>query len=181
MRVLERFASALFGLVVVLIASASSERAAALAAPRAAARPRMVQPSPQLRAVISIVPLRRAIRRALTPRVRGCFADARHGSPTWWARADVRLVISNDTVVSSSVSGPNVDAALADCITRGIAYLQVPHSDVVLVVNYPFRSEPVGPARPVRSLGAATEALLDGAVGALDVASLDAEVRATVP
>lgn len=117
-------------------------------APRRMVAPRIVCPAPAVMAAPPARMIGRTLARALRPRVRGCFASARHGRPSWSARADVQLLVAHREVLAAAVSGPNVDAALAACILRGVDDLQVPPSDTPIQITYPFRTDPVVPVAP---------------------------------
>ena len=116
----------------------------------------------EIRGVLSASVLRRMMRRQLGPRVRGCFANARAGRRDFDVRAELRLVLAHREVLAASVGGRNVDAALAACIVAGTDDLDVPPSYGLVVVSYPFVSEPEPRPEPVPlapDLGALLDAL----------------------
>ncbi len=152
----------------------------AFMAARAPAAPRMRVCQASIRSVLSPGSMRGAIVRALRARARGCFAEARHGRPSWSARAEVRLVLGHREVLAGTVTGTNVDAALAACIERGFELIQVPSSDSTVTIDYPFVSPPFPPTSAPIPLDPALRETLDAITGPFDAQALDAEARALV-
>lgn len=147
---------------------------------RRIAPPRIRAAQAEIRGTISAGSLRRVMR-SLAPRVRSCFADARHGRPSWSARADVHVVLGHREVLAGHVTGTNVDAALAACIERGLDYLQVPAcDDTTIAVNYPFYAPPLAPGPEAEPMDAQTRTALDAITGPFDADALDAEARALI-
>jgi hypothetical protein len=145
---------------------------------RLVAAPLVRAASVEIRAIPSSATLRRAVMRSLRPRVQGCFAEARAGRWGWWAHADVRLLLGHREVLAGTVTGANVSESLAACIERGFEHIQVPRTDELVLVHFPFVAAPV-PRPPRVPLAPATDAALQAALGRPDPA-LDAEARALV-